>query len=134
MSEEPVVGGREDYSFLAENEDAELNWAGTLKEGEDEYLAEFVATSNRLIFSLGGGHFKDIGFQHVESVEVATDVEKEYEGMDPNALQGLGIFLAVIGAGVLYMVGSGDIAPPPHRIRPDWGWCLFDLVCQGELG
>lgn len=110
MSDEPVPEEGQEHSFLAEDESATLHWTGTLHEGDEEFGAEFVATDDRLIYSLGEGHFRDVGFHHVESVEVTTDVETHRSGTDPDALKGIGVVLALGGLAVLYFVGSGGFA------------------------
>lgn len=101
----------EAQSFLADGEEMEIQWRGTLIQGEDEeYPAEFVATDSRLVFSIGGGHFKDIGFQHVESVEVRTDIETETEGTPPGLLKGMGGISVVIGLGAMIVGGLSPIS------------------------
>lgn len=104
MSDGSTPQRRGEQSFLAENEEMELYWEGFLiDEEENEHSAEFTATNNRLVFSLGGGHFKDIGFQHIESVEVATDVVTKSEGTDPDEIigfGGVGILAGLFGMGI----------------------------------
>lgn len=93
-------------NILAEDERMELSWEGKLIESEEEeYHAEFIATDDRLIFSLAGGHFKDIGFQHIESVEVMADIETETDGVDPDGIMGLGVVSVLVGIG--WMATSG---------------------------
>lgn len=96
-------------TLLAENEDERLNWQGVLIESEDEeHPALFVATDNRLIYSFGEGHFKDIGFNHIESVEVAADSESRTEGTNPDVIIAMGTISAVVG--VIAMVVGGFTA------------------------
>lgn len=106
MGSEPTPTG-DANSFLASGEDLRLDWVGKLVEGEEEYPAEFVATDNRLIMSVGGGHFKDIGYKHIESVEVGTDVETDVEGLDPDNLIVMGVIAAVVG---LVAMGVGGFS------------------------
>lgn len=98
-------------SFLAQDEEMCLSWQGILKESEeDQYPAQFAATNNRLVFSLGGGHFKDIGFQHIESVEVGTDIQTETDGTDPDSLMAIGGLSAIVGIGAIIVGGFSALA------------------------
>lgn len=100
----PAKNGPE--SFLAENEEPVLQWEGALVEDEDtKHPANFVATNSRLILSLGGGHFKDVGLEHIESVEAGAETQRETEGMKPGPLKALGGISIVMG--VLAMVLGG---------------------------
>lgn len=111
MSSQSPSINQETESFLAEDEVEQLSWQGILKESEDEeYPAQFVATNSRLIFSLGGGHFKDIGLNHVESVEVAANEEYETKGTDPDDIIALGVVSAVIGAISMFAGGFSGLA------------------------
>jgi hypothetical protein len=93
-------------SFLAQDEEPQLEWQGKLIQGEDEEIpAKFVATDNRLLLSYGSGHFKDIGLKHVESVEVATDTETEVDGNDPDGIIALGVVSGIVGIGAMIFGG-----------------------------
>lgn len=106
MSNQSAVINQDSSSLLSESETERLSWFGVLKESdEEEYPARFVATDNRLIFSFGSGHFKDIGFNHVESVESAADNKSKTEGIDPNTIGGIGVVLAIVGIGAMFNSG-----------------------------
>lgn len=106
MSSESDLKTDDTSSFLAQDEEMELQWQGVLLEGEDEeHPAEFVATDNRLVFSFGRGHFKDIGFNHIESVETGTDIETKADGTDPDALIMIGVIAGIAGLGAMIMGG-----------------------------
>ncbi len=111
MSADATPTKNKAQSFLAEDEELQLNWEGILKKGEDEkYPAEFAVTNSRLVFSLGGGHFKDISFQHIESVEVATDIETVTDGTDPDGILGMSSVSAIVGVGAMILGGFSAIS------------------------
>lgn len=93
-------------SLLTADEEPILEFTGTIEEGEDSSSASFVATEERLLYSLGGGHVRDLAFEHVESVEVGTEIVTEHEGVDPDVLQVLGAFLALVGLGAAAVTGG----------------------------
>lgn len=102
---------QESDSLLAEDEEQRLEWEGILNQGEEEeYPAIFVASDSRLIFSLGSGHFKDIGFNHIESVEVAADTQSETRGTDPDGIIAMGVISAFVGLGAMFMGGFSALA------------------------
>lgn len=106
MSSNSPADKNEAHSFLAEEEEAEIQWHGKIKESEDEESpASFAATNSRLIFSFGRGHYKDIGFQHIESVEIGTDIETETNGENPDSVIGIGGTSVVIGFGIMAFGG-----------------------------
>ena len=107
MSVDPSPKRQNSDSLLAKDEKEKLNWEGILKESDDdEYPASFIATDQRLIFSLGSGHFKDIGLNHIESVEVAADENANVEGTDPDGIIGAGMVSAVVGIGAMIVGGA----------------------------
>lgn len=63
--------------LLTDKEEIKVEWIGKIVEEEAKNEAAFVLTNKRLIASRGEGHFRDIGLQHIESVEAGT--EKEYK-------------------------------------------------------
>lgn len=104
------IDDSEAHSLLTDDEEVLLNWGGEIIEDEDEMSANFVVTGERLIFSLGGGHFRDIGLKHIESVEVSTDVETETEGMNPDAVKGAGMGLPIVGVVAMFAGGFSPFA------------------------
>lgn len=95
-------------SLLTEDENLRLNWKGVLKEGESERPTTFIATDDRLIFSHGKGHFKDIGLQHIESVEAGRDTETEFSGTDPDNYFVQGVVAVFLGFGAVII---GEFSP-----------------------
>jgi hypothetical protein len=111
VSDQPPEVNKEKSALLAGDENERLSWQGILKESEDdEYPAQFIATDGRLIFSLGSGHFKDIGFDHVESVEVAANDESETKGVNPDSIIAVGFVLTAIGFGSMFITGFSTFA------------------------
>lgn len=100
----------EPSDFLANDEEMHLNFEGTLTQGEEVLPALFVVTNNRLVISHGQGHFKDVGLQHIESVEVGTDVRREMDGTPADAGIVVGGIAALIGLGSIIISGFSPAA------------------------
>lgn len=88
---------------LGENEVVKLQWRGMLRTEEDKYPANFIATDNRLIYSVSKDHFKDIGLQYIESVEVSSNTESETYGIHPNHITGISALAIFLGIGAIFL-------------------------------
>lgn len=100
------------------SEDDEQSFSSMLENQTVDATYIFGATDRRIVYLLNSGSFKDIGYEHISSIE--ADIEEE-EDIDPRA--GIGIcggFLLLAGVGgisddpglgiLLLIVGAGLIA------------------------
>jgi hypothetical protein len=107
MADHQIVPESIESSFLASGETLRLNWDGTLLQGDDKYSAWFGATDSRLIYSVGPGHFGELAYNHIQTIEVGTSLENN--NGPTNILIASG-FLFIFGA-MSAMFGGFDTIP-----------------------